>query len=85
MYLTSLRKVGGSVMLAVPPVLLESLDLSAGARVGLTVDEGHLIIDPKPKPYYELDDLLAQCAERTGFSEEEREWLDAPSVGRELI
>jgi antitoxin ChpS len=34
MHTTSLRKVGGSIMLAVPPVILDMLHLAAGATVG---------------------------------------------------
>lgn len=34
MHTTCLRKVGGSVMLAVPPAILEMLHLQAGARGG---------------------------------------------------
>lgn len=37
MYTTNLRKVGGSVMLAVPPAVLEQLHLQAGVKVGLAV------------------------------------------------
>ena len=37
MHTTSLRKVGGSVMLAVPPAFLDQLHLQAGATVGLQV------------------------------------------------
>jgi antitoxin ChpS len=43
---TNLRKVGGSVMLAVPPGVLDMLHLQAGARVGLVVDGGRLIVEP---------------------------------------
>ena len=85
MHATNLGKVGGAIMLAVPPVLLESFDLSAGSKVGIAVVEGHLIVEPNPKPFYKLEDLLSLCDETADFSEEEREWLDAPSVGRELI
>ena len=35
MHTTNLRKVGGSVIPAVPPVVLDILDLRAGAAVGL--------------------------------------------------
>lgn len=38
MHTTSLRKVGGSVMLAVPPAFLDQLHLHAGVTVGLAVD-----------------------------------------------
>ena len=37
MHTTNLRKVGGSVMLTVPPAILDQLDLKAGATVGLAV------------------------------------------------
>ena len=59
MYTTSLRKVGGSVMLAVPPVLLDVLQLSAGAQVGLEIDDGRLVVAPQARPRYTLADLLA--------------------------
>ena len=35
MHTTNLRKVGGSVMLAVPPALLDILHLQPGATVGI--------------------------------------------------
>jgi antitoxin ChpS len=38
----------------------------------------------KPKPNYTLEELLSQCTD-ADFSEEDREWLDAKPVGRELI
>jgi antitoxin component of MazEF toxin-antitoxin module len=42
MYTANLRKVGGSIMLAVPRPLLETLDLDIGAEVGLEVaSAGH--------------------------------------------
>ena len=40
MYTTYLRKVGGSVMLAVPPAVLDMLHLQAGATVGLVATLG---------------------------------------------
>jgi len=85
MYTTNLRKVGGSVMLAVPPVLLEVLHLTAGAKVGLAVDHGCLVVNPNPRPRYALDELLAQCDAAAEISAEDREWLDAGPVGGELL
>lgn len=85
MHTTNLRKVGGSVMLAVPPALLDVLHLAAGARVGLAVDHGRLLVEPRPRPHYALADLLAQCRAGAKVSAEDREWLDAGPAGRELI
>jgi len=87
MHTTTLRKVGGSIMLAVPPAFLDQLHLHADAQVGLAVSEGRLVIEPAPRPRYTLDELLAE-AESSGaypLPPEEREWLDAPPCGRELI
>ncbi len=85
MHTTNLRKVGGSIMLAVPPALLDILHLSAGAKVGLAVDNGRLVIEPNARPRYTLDELLAQCDPSAELTAEDREWLDAKSVGGELL
>lgn len=84
MHTTNLRKVGGSVMLAVPRAILDLLHLEAGATVGLAVDGQQLVVVPQPKPKYTLDELLAQCDPRTEITEEDRAWLDLSSSGREL-
>ena len=84
MHTTSLRKVGGSVMLAVPPALLDLLEIGVGARVQIGVDNGRLIVEPKTRPSYSLDELLAQCEEGAP-SGEDRAWMDAKPVGNELL
>ena len=85
MHTTILRKVGGSVMLAVPPVFLDQLQLQAGAVVGLAVDHGRLVVEPKPRLRYTLAELLAASDYSQAPSSEEREWVDGPAVGGELI
>ena len=64
MHTTSLRKVGGSVMLAA---------------------DGLLLVDPKPKQHYTLQELLAKSDFSETQAPEERVWVDAPPVGGELI
>ena len=85
MHTTNLRKVGGSIMLIVPPVFLEQLHLKAGTTVGVSVSGGHLMIDPKPRPHYTLAELLAASDYSQPQPAEEREWVDAPAAGSELI
>jgi antitoxin ChpS len=83
---THLRKVGGSTMLVIPPALLTQLHLQAGALVSLIIDQGRLIINPKRRrPRYTLDELLDASDYSQPLPAEEREWVDAPPVGRELI
>jgi len=85
MHTTNQRKVGGSVMLAVPPALLDILRLQPGAKVGLAVEGGRLVMEPRQRPRYTLAELLAQCDPKAPHSKREREWLDSKPVGGELL
>ena len=85
MHTTHLRKVGGSIMLALPPALLDLLQLKVGATVSVEVADGRLVVDPQPKPRYTLAELLALSDFSQPLTDEDREWLDAPPVGGELI
>jgi len=90
MHTTNLRKVGGSVMLAVPPALLDILRLQPGAKVGIAVESGRLVVEPQQRRRYTLSELLAQCDPKAPRTQgrarrEEREWLDSKPVGGELI
>jgi antitoxin ChpS len=85
MHITNLRKVGGSIMLAVPPAYLELLHLKAGAAVGVDIDGGRLIVEASPKVRYTLDELLAASDYSGSASPVEREWLDAPAAGNEIL
>jgi antitoxin ChpS len=85
MHTTNLRKVGGSVMLAVPPAFLDQLHLRAGATVGLSISNDRLVIEPASRPRYTMDELLAASDYSQPQPPAEREWVDAPAVGGELI
>jgi antitoxin ChpS len=89
MHTTSLRKIGGSVMLAVPPALLDVLRLQPGAKVGIAVERGRLVVQPRHRRKYTLDELLAHCDRKARLSKrgskQERDWLDSKPIGGELI
>lgn len=80
-----LRKVGGSVMLALPPPLLELVELAAGQQVDVSVEEGRILVEPRRRPRYTLAELLSRCDPAAPFAEEDREWLEAPPAGSELL
>jgi antitoxin ChpS len=73
MHTTNLRKVGGSVMLAVPPAILDLLHLRAGATVGMAVDGGRLIVEPQARPHCTLAELLAASDYSQPQTSEDRE------------
>lgn len=83
MHTTNLRKVGGSIMLSVPPAILEQLHLQAGSTVTISLDGERLVIEPSSKPRYTLAELLA--ASDYSKDQLDREWIDSAAVGRELI
>jgi len=85
MITTNLRKVGGSLMFAVPPALLGLIELQVGETVSVKVENGCLVVEPLGHPRYTLDELLVQCNESLTASQEERDWIDAMPVGRELL
>ena len=85
MHTTNLRKVGGSVMLAVPPALLDLLNLVAGAKVDIGIEDGRLIVTPRSRPSYSLAELLAQCDAAAPADDGDRAWLEARPAGNELL
>jgi antitoxin ChpS len=85
MHTTNLRKVGGSVMLAVPPALLDILHLQPGAKVGIAIESGRLVVEPRQRRRYTLNELLVQCDPQARRSKREREWLDSAPMGGELL
>ncbi|GFO57616.1 MazE family transcriptional regulator [Geomonas sp. Red276] len=85
MHATKLRKMGGAIMLAIPPAILDLLNLKAGATVGLTAEQGRLVIEPAPRPRYTLDELLAEFDASAEISPDEQAWLVSKPMGRELL
>lgn len=85
MHTTRLRRVGGSVMLAVPPPLLDLLNLQSGAEVGLTVDRDRLIVQGSPRRRYTLDELLAQTDPAGPLDADDQAWTRSEPAGTELI
>ena len=80
-----LRKVGGSVMLTLPPALLDLVELSAGQQVAVSVEQGRIVVEPRSRRRYTLGELLSRCDPKAPLSDEDREWLESPPTGAELL
>lgn len=83
MHSATLRSLGGSVALTLPKQLLKALSLESGSAVDITLERGKLIVSPKKRPKYTLDELLAQC-EGKKFRID-KVWDQAAPVGKEVI
>lgn len=57
----TLRKVGGSVMLPIPPEVLEDMSLKDGQDVLLSYEEGVIQIEPSvPRPSPEAVEFMSR-------------------------
>ena len=81
----TLRALGGSTVVVIPPAFLCQLGLAAKSTVDVEIRDGQLIIAPAKRPHYTLEGLMAQCDLTQPETAAEREWLDAPAVGNEAI
>lgn len=82
---THLRKVGGSVMMAVSPGFLEELKISSGSVVDVALVNGRLVVKPISKPSYQLVDLLAKCDPKAKMPKEDKQWLELTPIGNEIL
>jgi antitoxin ChpS len=72
-------------MLAIPKPVLDALELGPDAAVALSVKSGRLVVDPKRRKRYSLDELLAQCRPSAKRARERGDWVTGRAVGRELL
>lgn len=72
-------------MVAIPKPMLESLDLSADAPVDLSVRGGKIVVAPRARPRYTLEELLAGCDPEASPTDEDRNWTAGSRRGGELV
>lgn len=78
---TKVQQWGNRLALRIPKVLAEETALFQDSVVDLSLENGRLIITPyRPRPVYQLDELLAQITDESLHPE--MDW-GAP-VGREV-
>lgn len=85
MHTTNLRQSGGSVIVTLPKTLLDQLGLKAGMPVNIEIIEEKIVIGIRKASRAGLETRLAKCNFDQPVSESEREWLDAPAIGIELL
>lgn len=86
MPVAKLRKVGGSVMVAIPPSILEEAKISEGSEVEVTMNdrEGSIALRPA-RPRFTLAELLAEVDLSLEDDEETKAWLADRPRGSEMI
>lgn len=89
---TKLKKAGGSLVMTMPASARNLLHLTEGQEMAVSVEGSRVVMEPLPtakpmrvrRPKYTLDELVAGYSADPPLTDEERTWMDAPPVGREI-
>ena len=82
----TVKKWGNSLGVRIPKSIAEKGKLKVDQEVSIEALEGKIIITPvEPSIKYILADLLGQCpSDSLELDNEDREWLNAEPVGKEI-
>jgi antitoxin ChpS len=80
---TETKRRGKSTAVRLPAQLISALGLAIDSPVEMRLEEGQIVIKPLQKQVYELEALLSESSEQFMLDEDDRDWLDATSVGKE--
>ncbi len=80
----SIRQSGGANIVSLPKSIVQALGLSVGSKLEVTLEDNRIILTPA-EDSITLDELLADSKkEDFVLSVEDRVWVDAEPVGKEI-
>lgn len=87
MNISTLRNWGGAVAVSVPKKLLAALGLAAGAEVEVKIKDGTIVLSPVRGRHTlaQLEKEQRRLEQSLGRPLAERDWLESPARGRELL
>lgn len=82
----TIKRWGNSLATRIPKAVVESINLRLDQEVDIEAVDGKIVITPiEGKKEYKLEDLLGQCKPGSmKLDEEDKEWLNAEPVGKEI-
>lgn len=81
----TIRKSGNANIVSLPKALLEQLGVGTGDRFDVALQDGVIVLTPSKKNRPTLEELFAGVTPEMFQTEEDIEWLEMPSVGKELL
>jgi len=87
MNVSTLRNWGGAVAVSLPKKLLAMLGLGAGAEVEVKIKEGAIVLSPvrTRRTLAQLEKEQRRLEKLLGRPLANRDWLESPARGRELL
>jgi antitoxin ChpS len=80
-----IRQSGGAKIVSLPKGILKTFNLNIGSKLEFSIENNQIILSPvNDEPT--LQELLAGSSkELLTLNDEDREWLNAPAVGKEIL
>lgn len=82
---TTISKVDSSAVITFPTEVLENLGFKVGDRLEIIISNDELILRAATIPKYTQAELLQGMSSDYEHTDEDLEWLESRSVGREII
>jgi antitoxin component of MazEF toxin-antitoxin module len=80
----TIRQSGGANIISIPKVILRTLALDTGADLDLSIEDNKIILTPV-KESLTLEAILEGSPKSAlRLTEEDLQWLNSPSVGKEI-
>lgn len=80
----TVRQSGGAEIVSIPKAIGKALGLHVGSELDLSIIDNRIVLDPVVEKT-SLEELLAGSPrESFHITDEDREWVDARSVGKEF-
>lgn len=78
------QQSGGINIVSIPKSIIQTLGLTVGSRLGLTLQDNSIVLTPvREEPT--LQELLANSPKESfALTDEDRAWIDASPVGKEM-
>ena len=81
----AIRQSGGASIVSIPKAIVKTLGLQIGSQLDLSIENGHIILTPV-EDELTLESLLdGSPKECFKITDEDREWLDMPPIGKEEL
>jgi len=81
----AIRQSGGATIISLPKVILNTLHLQVGSSLELTLENNKIVLSPITQEP-SLEALLAGSPQSAlALTEEDRQWLNMPVVGKETV
>ena len=77
----TIRKSGNASIVSLPKLLLEQIGAGIGDRLSAKLEDGKIILQRERS----LEELFAGVTPEMFQTEEDTEWLEMPSVGKEVL